>query len=615
MKINFTTKQAVLNPDNPSPNEQISSGDANEIKQAVNANDDEMISLKAGSIETILSLYNLIIAGDNIVTTLKGGSNETIPSLRTSIDALAALLTNSPDDGSLVNTLGEVLAIFNQYPEGLSLINTLADKENVGVAQTIVNTLKGGNTTDSIATLRTSLTSLSSAITILQNATSNLNNTSDANKPVSTAQAAALLGKVDKVAGYSLLLNTEISKLAGLTNLYLGTYVSLAALQSAHPTASAGNEAIVDAGAGSNAIKYIYDVQEGWTGGGGGGASTFAQLTGSPSDNATLLTALQNPNTIIPDSTHRWATDALITAWNSAFSWGNHAGMYLLTTAVGSTVQAYSAVLNAFAALAPANDDFLQRKAGAWANRTIAQVKTDLGITGSQDLLAYALLTQLKENKTFTQLANDPKIWYSPMIDLSGFVTSGTISSGTYTPSRVGVLNMQVAAVASGASLRRCVAGSNTSYIPGVGALIQHAVIIINTLSTAAEEHKIFFGICTSTSNPQAATDCVGIEYQRSATGDFWCSRSRNNSGTAQTFTSTIPVTTGQVWLTLELSADGKTASFKINNVLMNTFTSASLLCRYGIPQLIYDKTVGTATFIIGVDDWYDSYSLTTPTI
>ena len=35
--------------------------------------------------------------------------------------------------------------------------------------------------------------------------------------------------------------------------------------------------------------------------------------------------------------------------------------------------------LTAIAALTPANDDLLQRKAGAWANRTIAQVKADLG--------------------------------------------------------------------------------------------------------------------------------------------------------------------------------------------------------------------------------------------
>lgn len=32
------------------------------------------------------------------------------------------------------------------------------------------------------------------------------------------------------------------------------------------------------------------------------------------------------------------------------------------------------------AALTPSNDDFLQRKSGAWTNRTVAQVKADLGL-------------------------------------------------------------------------------------------------------------------------------------------------------------------------------------------------------------------------------------------
>lgn len=39
--------------------------------------------------------------------------------------------------------------------------------------------------------------------------------------------------------------------------------------------------------------------------------------------------------------------------------------------------------LNNIAALTPSNDDFMQYKAGAWANRTVAQVKTDLGLTGT----------------------------------------------------------------------------------------------------------------------------------------------------------------------------------------------------------------------------------------
>jgi len=39
--------------------------------------------------------------------------------------------------------------------------------------------------------------------------------------------------------------------------------------------------------------------------------------------------------------------------------------------------------LTAIAALTPSNDDFLQRKSSAWTNRTVAQVKTDLNLSGT----------------------------------------------------------------------------------------------------------------------------------------------------------------------------------------------------------------------------------------
>lgn len=55
----------------------------------------------------------------------------------------------------------------------------------------------------------------------------------------------------------------------------------------------------------------------------------------------------------------------------------------VLTTGIGVSVQAYSATLAGIVGLSPSDDDFLQRKSGAWANRTIAQVRTDLQGDGS----------------------------------------------------------------------------------------------------------------------------------------------------------------------------------------------------------------------------------------
>lgn len=55
----------------------------------------------------------------------------------------------------------------------------------------------------------------------------------------------------------------------------------------------------------------------------------------------------------------------------------------LASATAASTYQPLDGDLTAIAALSPTNDDIIQRKAGAWVNRTMAQLKTDLSLSGT----------------------------------------------------------------------------------------------------------------------------------------------------------------------------------------------------------------------------------------
>lgn len=70
--------------------------------------------------------------------------------------------------------------------------------------------------------------------------------------------------------------------------------------------------------------------------------------------------------------------------------------------------------LTAIAGLAPSNDDVLQRKAGAWTNRTPAQLKTDLALT-----------------KTDVGLSNVPNVDATNRANHTGTQTASTISDFT----------------------------------------------------------------------------------------------------------------------------------------------------------------------------------------
>ncbi len=60
-------------------------------------------------------------------------------------------------------------------------------------------------------------------------------------------------------------------------------------------------------------------------------------------------------------------------AWNAKLASGD----------IGGTIQAHDADLDAIAALAATNDDVIQRKSGAWTNRTLVQLGADLVAAGT----------------------------------------------------------------------------------------------------------------------------------------------------------------------------------------------------------------------------------------
>lgn len=100
-----------------------------------------------------------------------------------------------------------------------------------------------------------------------------------------------------------------------------------------------------------------------------------------------------------------------------------------LGLAIGTDVQAYDTDLAAIAALSPSNDDILQRKAGAWVNRSLAQLQTDLSQTSGTWTPAFA---GLGSNPTVTYSQQNGQ-WFrnGGVMHLFGELEIATASGGS----------------------------------------------------------------------------------------------------------------------------------------------------------------------------------------
>lgn len=81
-------------------------------------------------------------------------------------------------------------------------------------------------------------------------------------------------------------------------------------------------------------------------------------------------------------------------------------------TVIGTDVEAHDSDLTDIAALTPTNDDVIQRKAGHWTNRTMAQLIADLAALGTtfqpldSDLTSIAALSTTSYGRNLLTLAN-----------------------------------------------------------------------------------------------------------------------------------------------------------------------------------------------------------------
>lgn len=103
---------------------------------------------------------------------------------------------------------------------------------------------------------------------------------------------------------------------------------------------------------------------------------------------------------------------------------------------IGTDVEAHDPDLTTIAGLSPANDDFMQRKAGGWVNRTVAQVKVDLSVR-PYTIYAARLTQAGSSNPSVTVLENTTGLTFVWTRLIAGVFDADVSGGGSFVSSKV----------------------------------------------------------------------------------------------------------------------------------------------------------------------------------
>ena len=279
---------------------------------------------------------------------------------------------------------------------------------NVKLANAPANTLKGNNTGTAADPLDLTVAQVKTLLAYVKGdvGLGNVDNTSDANKPVSTAQQTALDAKADAATTTSALagkqpLDTDLTVIAGLAQ---------------------ANGSVIQ----SNGTA--------WT------AATPA----------TLKTSLSLTKTDVGLSNVDNTTDAakpVSTATQTALN------AKLDTTTAASTYQPLDTDLTTIAGLAATTNNVIQSVGSAWASRTPAQLKTSLSLTSADVGLGSVDNTTdaAKPVSTATQTSLDAKADKTTTVTGTGALSGGGDLSANRTldVANDGITNAKLANVPS----------------------------------------------------------------------------------------------------------------------------------------------------------------------